>query len=135
MTPAGVPRFWRAVAPFVAGSMALAVLTVACLQLRLNLATTVCLYLRIIVLLSLQGSFLSSAVVSLIAVGCVAYYFAPPDLSFEVSDPLDIVATIAFLTTAAVITRSVSSRLGAADNGSRAASCHRTLPTTIEAHE
>ncbi len=63
---------WRAVVQCLFGGMAIALLTFACFRLRLNLATTVCLYLIVIVLLSLQGSFLSSAVVSLIAVGCLA---------------------------------------------------------------
>jgi hypothetical protein len=57
--------------------------------LRFNLATTACLYLTAIVLLSLQGSLVSSAVVSLIGVGCLAYYFAPPIYSFRVDDPFN----------------------------------------------
>jgi hypothetical protein len=57
--------------------------------LRFNLATTACLYLTAIVLLSLQGSLVSSAVVSLIEVGCLAYYFAPPISSFRVDDPFN----------------------------------------------
>jgi len=101
-------RFWRAVAQYLSGSIALALLTFVCFRFQLDLATTAFLYLIAIALLSLQGSFLLSAVLSLIGVGCLAYYFAPPDFSFHVSDPFDAVAIIAFLTTSAVITRSVS---------------------------
>jgi two-component system, LuxR family, sensor kinase FixL len=101
-------RFWRAVAQCLCGSIALALLTFVCFRLHLTLATTVCLYLIIIVLVSLGGSFLSSAVVSLIAIGCLAYYFLPPIFSFQVSDPFDVVAMIVFLTTSAVITHSVT---------------------------
>ena len=101
-------RFWHSATQFLVASIALALLTFVCFRLRLNLATTACLYLIIIVLLSLQGSFLLSAVVSLIAVGCLAYYFAPPIFSFGVSDPLNVVAIIAFWTTSAVITHLVS---------------------------
>ena len=90
---------WRAVVQCLFGGIAIALLTFACFRLRLNLATTVYLYLIVIVLLSLQGSFLSSAVVSLIAVGCLAYYFAPPIFSFRVSDPFEIVAILVFLAT------------------------------------
>ena len=86
--------FRRAVAQCLAGAIALALLTFFCFRLRLNLATAVCLYLIIIVLLSLQGSFLSSAVVSFIAVGCLAYFFAPPIFSFRVSDPFEIVMNL-----------------------------------------
>src|ERR1700732_4888997 len=82
--------------------------TFVCFRLRLNLAVTAFLYLIIIVLLSLQGSFLSSAVVSLIAVGCLAYYFAPPIFSFRISDPFDGAAVLAFLLASAVITHLVS---------------------------
>jgi C4-dicarboxylate-specific signal transduction histidine kinase len=101
-------RFWRAVAQSLYGCLGLALLTFVCFRLGLSVGTTACLYLIVIVLLSLQGSFLSSAVVSLIAVACLAYYFAPPIFSFQVSDPFDGVAVVAFLTTSAVITYLVS---------------------------
>jgi len=67
--PQNLHGFWRFVAQFLSGSVALALLTFVCFRLQLNLATTACLYLIVIVLLSLLGSFLSAAVVSLIAVG------------------------------------------------------------------
>jgi PAS domain S-box-containing protein len=101
-------RFWRVVALCLSGSIALALITYVCFRLHLNLATTAFLYLIIVVVLSLQGSFLSAAVVSFIAVGCLAYYFVPPIFSFRVSDPIDVVAITAFLTTSAVITHLVS---------------------------
>ena len=100
--------FWRLAAQTLSGSLGLAFVTFICLLFRFNLATTVCLYLLIVVLLSIQGSFLSSAIVSLIAVGCLAYYFAPPDFSFRVSDTFEIVAIVVFFATSAVITRLVS---------------------------
>jgi C4-dicarboxylate-specific signal transduction histidine kinase len=99
---------WRTAAQCLLASIAIALLTFVCFQLRLNLAVTAFLYLIIVVLLSLQGSFVSSAVVSLIAVGCLAYYFAPPIFSFKLNDPLDGVAIIAFWTTSAVVTHLVS---------------------------
>ena len=108
MNHSQIYRFWRSVAQFLLGGIAVALVTFVCLRLRLNLATTVCLYLIVIVLLSLQGRFLSSAVVSIIAVGCLAYYFAPPIFSFRVSDPFEVVAIIVFLTTSALITHFVS---------------------------
>jgi PAS domain S-box-containing protein len=88
--------------------MAFALVTFVCFRLRLNLVTAACLYLIIIVLLSLEGSFLLSALLSLIGVGCLMYYFASPIFSFWISDPLNAAAIIAFLTTSAVITRLVS---------------------------
>jgi C4-dicarboxylate-specific signal transduction histidine kinase len=92
----------------VAGIVALGLLTLVCHRLRLNLATAVCLYLIVVVLLSVQGNFLSSAVVSLIAVACLMYYFAPPIFSFRVKDQFEVVAIIVFLTTSALITHFVS---------------------------
>jgi C4-dicarboxylate-specific signal transduction histidine kinase len=101
-------RLWRVVAQCLVGSVAIALLTFVCFRLRLNLATTAFLYLIIIVLVSLQGSFLLSAVFSLIAAGCLSYYFAPPIFSFRDADPLDSVAIAAFFVTSAVITHLVS---------------------------
>src|SRR5256886_11445403 len=101
-------RFWRAAAQYLSGSIALALVTFVCFRLGLNLVMTACLYLIVIVLLSLRGSFVLSAVFSLVGVGCLAYYFAPPDFSFRVSDPLDGAVVIVFLTTSAVVTHLVS---------------------------
>ena len=103
-----IDRFRRAVAQWLSGSIALALVTFVCFRLGLDLVTTACLYLVIIVLLSLQGSFPVSFVFSLIGVGCLAYYFAPPIFSFHVSEPLNAAAIFAFLTTSAVVTYLVS---------------------------
>src|SRR6266404_4087338 len=91
-------RFWRAAAQSLAGSIAVALITFVCFRLRLNLATAVCLYLVVVVLLSLQGNFFSSAIVSLIAAGSLMYYLSPPIYSFRVSDPSEVVVIIVFLT-------------------------------------
>ena len=101
-------RFWRAVAQYLSGGIALALITFVCFRLGINLVMTACLYLIVIVLLSLRGSFLLSAVSSIVGVGSLAYYFAPPDFSFRVSDPLDAAIILVFLTTSAVITYLVS---------------------------
>jgi PAS domain S-box-containing protein len=70
----------------------------------------VCLYLILVVLVSLAGSFLSSVVVSLLAAGCLDYYFVPPLHSFEVGEPLNQLAVVAFLAASAVVT-GLASRL------------------------
>jgi signal transduction histidine kinase len=97
--------FWRSAVQCLFGGVALAFVTLICFGLRLNLATAALLYLMVVVLLSLKGSFVSSGVVSLVAVGCLAYFFTVPIFSFRVDDPLNVVAIIAFLTTSLVITR------------------------------
>lgn len=101
-------RFWRVAAECLTGAFAIALLTFVCFQLGLNLATTVCLFLIIIVLMSLRASFLSSVVVALVAVASLAYYFSPPDFSLKVDDPFELAAIMVFLTTSAVITHFVS---------------------------
>jgi len=101
-------RRWSAVAQSVAGGAAIAGLTFVCLQLQVNPATTTCLYLMVIVGLSLQGSFLSSAVVSLFAGGCLTYFFWPPLFSFRISDPFELVAVVVFLMTSGTITHFVT---------------------------
>lgn len=109
----------------VYGAVALASITAVCFRLRFDLATTAFLYLIVIVLLSLNGSFLLSAVLSLMACGCLAYYFAPPIFSFEIADSLEAVAIPAFLITSAVITRLVATVRKSADDAISAETSQR----------
>lgn len=92
----------------MAGITVVALTTLVCFRLGLPLPTPALLYLIIIVLLSLRSSFLSATVVSFIAVGCLTYFFAPPVFSFRVSDPINLVAVVTFLTAAGVITHLVA---------------------------
>lgn len=62
------------------------------------------LYLIVIVFVSHRGGFVASAAVSLIAVFCLNHFVLPLVPALRVKNPLDIVATIAFLITAWVIT-------------------------------
>jgi two-component system, OmpR family, sensor histidine kinase KdpD len=64
-----------------------------------------CLYLLVVVVQSVSGSFISSAVVSVIAVLCLDYFFVPPTFSLRINRPLDALALLTFLVTALVITR------------------------------
>jgi signal transduction histidine kinase len=89
-------------------TLAVALLTLVCYQLHWNLATVGFLYLIIVVLLSITGDFFSSAFASILAVGCLDYFFAPPAFSIWVVDRLNVVAIAAFLITSLVITRQVS---------------------------
>jgi PAS domain S-box-containing protein len=90
--------------------LALAGLTLVCFRLHFNIAPTVCLYLILVVLVSLAGNLLSSVVVSVFATGCLDYYFVPPLYSFEISDPLDWLSLLAFLSASAVVS-GLASRL------------------------
>ena len=104
MTRNQATRFWHSATQCFFGGIALALLTAVCFWLDLNLATAAFAYLIAIVLLSLMGSFMSSAVLSIIAAGCLNYLFAPTTFDFRIGYPLDVVAVIAFLTTALVVT-------------------------------
>ncbi len=101
-------RFWHSATQGLLGTLGLALLTFVGYRLQINLATIVLLYLIVVVLVSLRGSFASSVFVSVVAVLCLQYFFVPPLFSIRVTDPLDVVASIVFLTTALVITRLMS---------------------------
>jgi two-component system sensor histidine kinase KdpD len=87
------------------GCLLIGLITVVCYRLQLNLSITGFVYLIVVVLQSLVGTFASSAAVSVVAVLCLDLFFTPPLFSFEVTNPLDILALISFLTTGLVITR------------------------------
>jgi len=87
------------------GCVAAGVITFLGFRFHLNLTITSFLYLIVVVLQSLRGNFASSAFVSLLTVACLDFFFTQPLFSFEVTDPLDILALIAYLITGLVITR------------------------------
>jgi C4-dicarboxylate-specific signal transduction histidine kinase len=62
------------------------------------------------VLLSGTDAFIPSVIVSVIAVLCLDYFFIPPIYSLELNNPLDLVALVAFLGTASLITYQMSQR-------------------------
>jgi PAS domain S-box-containing protein len=107
MTRTRTSRFRQAAARYLFGGIGLALLTFACFRLGLNLATTGFVYLILITLLSLTGTFTESAILSVVAVACMNYFFAPPIFSLRVDYPQDIVLVVAFLLTALIVTRLV----------------------------
>jgi K+-sensing histidine kinase KdpD len=90
--PDQAARLWHLAVLWVLGSLALAFVTWVCFGFRLNFATTVSAFLIVIVLLSLMDSFISSAIFSVIAVGCLDYFFVEPIFTFEVADPQNLTA-------------------------------------------
>jgi two-component system sensor histidine kinase KdpD len=97
--------FRRSVIRAIPGTFLVGLVTAICYALRLDLTVTGFLYLIVVVLQSLIGDFVSSAIVSVIADLCLNFFFAPPLFSFRVSDSSDFWALIAFLITGLVITR------------------------------
>jgi PAS domain S-box-containing protein len=86
------------------GAAILALATWACFRLGLSSATTACVYLVVIVLLSLMDSFVSSVLFSVIVVCCLDFFFIPPLFAFEVANGQDLTTLCAFLVTSIVIT-------------------------------
>ena len=98
----------RSAARCLFGIMALAGVTTICFLLNLNVSTVGFFYLIIIVLLSLSGDLVSSIIDSIVAAGCLAYFFAPPIFTIRVHESLDAIAIVAFSTTSLLISHLVS---------------------------
>ena len=99
-------RFWRSAAQCLLGGIAVALVTFVCFRLNVSITTAALLYLIVVVLASLTGSFVLSAVVSIIAILCLDYFFTEPLFNIDATlrHPLNLVALITFLGTALVIT-------------------------------
>ena len=79
-------------------------MTFICFRFKADLATTSFIYLAVLVLLSLFGSYLASGFLTLMAVAGLAYFFAPPGFSFAMGLPEDIALVIVFLLTPLTVT-------------------------------
>src|SRR5262249_4191066 len=84
-------RLLRKTAHFLLGLIALAVLTALCFWLDFRLVSAAFAYLILIVLLALADGFLSLVALSIIAIGCLNYFFAPPIFSLHVDYQEDII--------------------------------------------
>src|ERR1044072_200498 len=98
-------RFWRPAAQCLAGNLALGLLTFLCFRFGVNSTTVALLYLIVIVLISLKTNFISAAIVSIVAYLCLDSFFTAPLSRPALTEPLDIVAPFAFLSTSFIITR------------------------------
>jgi two-component system sensor histidine kinase KdpD len=90
------------------GSIAVALLTLACFRTHIDFASAIPLYLLLVVLQSLTGDFRSSAIIAVVSAGCMDFFFTEPILSLQMRNPLNGLALVAFVFTALVITRLVS---------------------------
>jgi C4-dicarboxylate-specific signal transduction histidine kinase len=89
---------------WLVGAVILAATTAICFWLELNAATAAFVYLIAIVFLSLLDSFVSSAVLSLIAVACLDFFFVTPLFTLQVDLGQDLVMLVAFVATSMVVT-------------------------------
>jgi len=86
------------------GITLLGALTFVGFRLGVNLETAAFGYLVLMVLLSLAGHFMPLAVLSIIAVSSLAYFFAPPIFKLRVEAPRDVVIVGAFWVTSLIVT-------------------------------
>jgi two-component system sensor histidine kinase KdpD len=93
------------VGQYVTAVLALAILTYAGLALHMNRTSIGCLYLLLIFALATGYGFWPASVLSVIAVGCLDYFFTPPVFHFNIVDVQDWVALGVFQFAAIVIGR------------------------------
>jgi signal transduction histidine kinase len=108
MTTTAIQKVWRPAVPGLLGVIGLTLVTFICFRLQVGLATTSLLYLMAVVLMSLKGSFVASTVVSMLAVGCLDYFFTTPIFTLGMNDLQSYLAMIVFLSISLIITRLVS---------------------------
>src|ERR1019366_576268 len=101
-------RFWRTTAECLLASMGLAVLTFVSFRLHVIPSTVAVLFFFLIVLISLWARFVTAVFVSSLAILCFDYFFTPPIFKFRMTGQTDIVALIAFSSSAFIITRLIS---------------------------
>ena len=113
---AAVGRYLRTALHTLPATVVVGITTFICFAFHLNFPTVSFFYLIIVVLQSLLGDFLSSAVVSVVCFLGLNYFFVPPILSLRVSDLSDSVALASFLVAGLVITRLTSRARGSAES-------------------
>src|SRR6516162_5689418 len=91
-------------AQFFYGIIALTLVSFVCFQLKADNATVAFIYLVVIVLLSLMGSYFASAVLIPLAVAALDYFFSPPIFNFNVELPRDIALLIVFPLVSFIVT-------------------------------
>jgi C4-dicarboxylate-specific signal transduction histidine kinase len=95
---------WFTAAVSLFGIAALTALSYAFMLLGFDFTTAAFSLLVCVVVISTLGRYLSSVILSIVAVGCLTYFFSPPIFSFRVEHEEDLVALATFLTTSIVIT-------------------------------
>ncbi|HXJ43494.1 MAG TPA: sensor histidine kinase [Bryobacteraceae bacterium] len=107
-----IREFWSSVdkpaTHLLLGMIGLALITFAAVLLHLQPGAISLLYLIVLVFVSLRAGFVTSMAMSVVAVVCLHYYIVPLFSDAGTKNPLAIVASAAFLTTAWVITAMVA---------------------------
>jgi two-component system sensor histidine kinase KdpD len=101
-------RFRQIATQSAIGGAGIVAITAAGFPLHPNFALVGCFYLLLVVLQSTFVSFAASAIVSVLAVVSLDYFFVPPFLSVRIDKPIYGLGLLTFLVTSLVITRLAS---------------------------
>jgi two-component system, OmpR family, sensor histidine kinase KdpD len=105
MASTKIRRTIRLVRGIGAGSAVTLFVSYCAFRLHFNLSTAGSIDLLIVVLVALKVGFWEATGSSLVAAGCLAYFFASPILSLRVADPENWVALASFELTALIVSR------------------------------
>lgn len=119
MKPSNRPWYWRTAGQITAGTITVGLIAAGCYPAHVNSGIPAFLFLLVVVTLSLSGSFAAAAVVSVVAVGCVDYFFIPPVLEWQITDPVDAVGLFTYWATSLVISRLASNAHVAAETAEK----------------
>ncbi|WP_028232460.1 DUF4118 domain-containing protein [Paraburkholderia mimosarum] len=100
-TTTGIVQSRSLAAILFAGAISIAVATWLCFRLGAGVAVVGFVYLIEVLLVSLMGSLVSSVAISVIAAGCLNFFFTQPLFTFRIDAQQDIVALTAFFVTGA----------------------------------
>src|SRR5262245_15976192 len=95
-------NFGRLAAQFFFGSLALALVTLAFFWFRVDIAATAFVYLAVILLFALNGSFTVSVLLSILCVAGLVFLSAPPILHFGSNGPQHLIVVVAFFVTSLI---------------------------------
>src|SRR5882762_4499677 len=99
----GPMRRFRTLWECIAECAAIGLLTSYGIALHIYLPTISFLFLLLVIAVSLLFGFRQASFVSLLAAGCLDFFFTPPLYSFDITNVQDYVALGAFEVTALVI--------------------------------
>jgi PAS domain S-box-containing protein len=91
-------------AQFLLGIVGLILITLVCLQTGFGLQEAAFSYVILIASVAVLGSFSASFLLSIVAAGCLDYFFARPFFDLRIDSPDDIAMIATFLTTSLIVT-------------------------------
>lgn len=115
------PPSLRAIGQFFAAVAGIALLTYGGFVLQVNLTTISFLYLLLVITMALYCGFWLASLTSLLAAGCLDFFFTQPIFHFYITDSKEWVALAVFQISAIVISRLSAKEL----RSSRDAAIHR----------